>query len=248
MTKRLTMVFCLLWCLFLIHFTFAQWNMDEKTMEAAKVFNKLNFESTAVRIEMTGELGRVSTDRKAMESLEHAVSILGMPEEIKIVEDKKHNGTIWTAEGGNEYRIRVCLIGVEDGFFMRYYLQAEAVGAVVPKQIAALQSQMEQIRQVEKMECPVSIRLEGHWNRLLNETEKKKAAEYFLQETGAEMTETISEGNLMMIYAYSEELDESVKIGSHQINLNLIFRESDGETLCFAGIPAVWYDDVTEEY
>jgi len=254
MVKRLTAVFCFLWCVFLVHFAFAQWNEGRDGREVFEVFAELGLEDTGVYLEMTGELGRLATERKALDRLRETAKTLGLPEEMMIVEERKNNGTIWSAEGisrlpglADRYRILVKLIAVEDGFFVRYYLNVSASGNADIGQTDIIRSKMEQIRERENLECLIGMRLEGRWNRILSEDEKEKICEAVLAQIGTQMTEMSSEGNIMMAYGYKDEFGETVMTGQQRVNLNLVLRDGENGTWCFAGIPAVWSDDVMLE-
>lgn len=211
-------------------------------------FMDMKLEQTEVYFEMTGELGLLPTEKRALTCLNEAAMIIGIEDMTLLEEVRKSNGTIWSIEDKlaevSGYCGRIKLIAVEEGFFVHYYLQVTAYGAADADRAAVVRTRIEQIKEQEDMDCLVSMRLEGGWNRKLNETEKNKISSGFLTAIGAETIEKVLDGNLLMIYAYDPDLGDAIMLNRQQINLNLIFRDGERRTRLFAGIPAVWSDDV----
>ncbi len=252
MIKRLTVIFCFLWCILLVRFAFLQWNGKMDGQEVISVFKELGLEETKVCLEMTGELGVLSTEKKAVEKLNKAAALLGTSIAGEMTEEEKQNGKIWSIEGFcklpeivSEYQTSIKVLAVKDGFFTRYYLQIAITGDADTRQVSIIRKCMEQIKQKEALECMISIRLDGCWNRILSQDEKKLFSEQFLEASGAELAQSSQDENLWMIYAYAKKLGDAVLINQKSINLNLMLRDGQSKTRCFIGVPAVWSDDVS---
>ncbi len=250
MTGKLTGIFFILWCVFLIRFAAGQWS-EKDVQETISVFSQMGLEETGVYLEMTGELGTLSTEEKAVDRLEAAAFALGN-DSAETVMEQKINGIIRTIKGRcallplqNEYHNEIRLFAVKDGFFTRYYLQIRIKGAVDAEDIVLIRRKLEEIRAQEHLDCMISMRLDGTWTRILNAEEKQHFCDYFMEASAAEVIQSGTDGNLWMIYAYGEQFGETITIDQNKINLNLMLRDGGNKTRCFIGFPAVWTDDVS---
>lgn len=255
--KKLTAIFCCLWCVLLLQFTLRQ---KQESMTAAEAFCSMGVEQAQAKLMLSGELEGFFSGMQVSDTLDSCADMLGMGEERRLLTGQKENGTVWTLEQenvpeniqgidseddlkNNPENIALRILGIQNGMQVRYYLDLSVCISEDFGRVYEVKDRMERIREEYGLESMVCIQLSGSFSSQLTEKEKSRIQERFLAACDASLAAESEEGNMKSVYAFREDIAEAVSFEGRPVNLNLIFRDNGLRTRCFLGIPVVMSDD-----